>query len=64
MLDNKETTAIRAAKNIIWLYGAKWQRGNLQDYGIDEAQLSKEERIELIEQLEKQENRVRALFGF
>ena len=63
LLDQEEASTIRAAKIIIWLHGSQWSSGTLQDCGIDEEQLLDEERVELIEQLTKQESRVKGLFG-
>ena len=63
LLNDTETTAAEAAKKIIWQNGAQWSIGRLNDYGINEGQLLEDERLELIEQLFKQEKRVRALFG-
>jgi len=64
ILDGEIMKANKAAQKIVWLYGAQWARGDLESYGINESELTKEEKLELVEQLKKQENRVRGLFGF
>ena len=64
LLNRTETKASKVAQTIIWQHVAQWSLRKFQDYGIDEKQLTNEEQSELIEQLEKQEGRVRALFGF
>jgi hypothetical protein len=61
--NGEEIKAYKAAQTIVWLYGAQWSAGELEDLGIDEAALTKSEEQELIEQLKKQERRVQGLFG-
>ena len=61
---NGETVKLnRAAQKMVWLYGAQWRNLELNQMGIDEEELTEDMRAELMEQLNKQEQRVRGLFG-
>ena len=63
VFQGEELKVNKASQKIIWLYGAQWRRKKLSKLGIDEALLSQSERVELMHQLDKQEGRVRGLFG-
>jgi hypothetical protein len=63
ILDNEIRKANRAAQIIVWRYRTRWMTEDLKLFGIDETQLTDNERLELMEQLHKQDRRIRGLFG-
>ena len=63
VIETKTYRAKKAAQHIIWRHGARWLTEDLTVLGVDEAQLTDSERIELLEQLHLQDRRIRALFG-